>query len=161
MVLEPARIGALPVRLAPGPDRSGRPAPRTCSGGGAIQRLVPSPAAYFIEYADGTRATLLMLNGAAGRLHLRRPGSRSAETRSRLQFLLPPNPNVAYSACLMQHVEAMIETGRAPYPVERTLLVSGMLESCLDSKIQGHARLETPHLAVHYQPPSKAGFCGG
>ena len=34
--------------------------------GGAIQRIVPSPAAYFIDYADGTQATLLMLNGALG-----------------------------------------------------------------------------------------------
>ena len=33
----------------------------------------------------------------------------------------------------MHQVETMIETGKAPYPVERTLLISGILESCLDS----------------------------
>jgi hypothetical protein len=128
--------------------------------GGAIQRIVPSPAAYFIEYADGTKATLLMLNGALGDYNFA-ARVRSLRDPISCQFLLPPNPYVAYSACLMGHVEAMIATGRAPYPVERTLLVSGMLESCLDSRIQGHVRLDTPHLAVHYQPPAKAGFCGG
>ena len=46
----------------------------------------------------------------------------------------------------------MIESGRAPYLVERTFLVSGVLESCL-SKLQAHRRLDTPHLAVRYQPP--------
>ena len=49
-------------------------------------------------------------------------------------------------------IEEMFETRRAPYPVERTLIVSGMLESCLTSKVQGK-RLETPHLNVRYQGP--------
>ena len=53
----------------------------------------------------------------------------------------------------------MIESGHAPYPVERTLLVSGVLESCLDSKLQAHRRLDTPHLAVRYQPPCDPCFC--
>ena len=75
------------------------------------------------------------------------------------QFLLPPNPNVAYSACLMHKVEEMIVTGRAPYPVERTLLVSGMLESCLDSKSRGSRPVDTPHLNVRYQPPATSQFC--
>ncbi len=57
----------------------------------------------------------------------------------------------------MRKVEEMIETGSAPYPVERTLLVSGMLESCLDSKIQGSRAIETPHLDVRYlSPPTLA-----
>ena len=34
------------------------------AAGGELRKLVTSPAAYFIEYVDGTRATLLMLNGA-------------------------------------------------------------------------------------------------
>jgi len=75
------------------------------------------------------------------------------------QFLLPPVPNVAYSACLMHQVETMIESGRALHPVERTLLVSGVLESCLDSKLQSHRRLDTTHLAVRYQPPRDSRFC--
>jgi hypothetical protein len=52
----------------------------------------------------------------------------------------------------------MFETGAAPYPVERTLLVSGVLESCLTSKVQEHARIETPQLAVVYQAPGKSQF---
>jgi hypothetical protein len=69
------------------------------------------------------------------------------------QFLLTPVPNVTYSACLVDKIEEMFATGRAPYPVERTLIVSGMLESCLTSKVEGSKRLETPHLSVPYQAP--------
>jgi hypothetical protein len=45
----------------------------------------------------------------------------------------------------------MFATGQAPYPIERTLLVSGMLERCLDSMVQGNRRLETPELNVRYR----------
>jgi hypothetical protein len=58
----------------------------------------------------------------------------------------------------MRKAEQMFETGAAPYPVERTLLTSGVLESCLTSKIQGHARLETPHLNVTYKAPRESQF---
>jgi hypothetical protein len=74
------------------------------------------------------------------------------------QFLLPPDPNVTYSALLMHKVEQMFETGVAPYPIDRTLLVSGVLESCLTSKVQNHARLETPHLQVAYKAPTQSQF---
>src|SRR5437870_12867556 len=72
------------------------------------------------------------------------------------QFFLSPEPNVTYSACLVSKIEEMFETGKAPYPVERTLLVSGVLESCLTSKIDGHRRLETPHLDVKYRAPRES-----
>jgi hypothetical protein len=52
----------------------------------------------------------------------------------------------------------MFESGVAPYPVERTLLTSGILESCLTSKIRDQARLETPHLQVAYQASRESGF---
>jgi hypothetical protein len=125
---------------------------------GAIKTLVSRPAAYFIDYIDGTRATLLMLNGALADYNFaaRIRGQRDSIS---CQFLLPPTPNVAYSTCLMHHVESMIETGLAPYPVERTLLVSGILEACLDSKQQSHRVLPSPQLAVAYQPPRESRFC--
>jgi hypothetical protein len=58
----------------------------------------------------------------------------------------------------MHKAAQMFETGVAAYPIERTLLVSGMLESCLTSKVQGHARLETPHLSVSYKAPKESQF---
>ncbi len=127
------------------------------AAGHELVRLVQRPAAYFIEYVDGTRATLLMLNGALRDYNFAARVRGMPELLS-TQFLLPPNPNVAYSACLMNKVEEMFESGQAPYPVERTLLVSGILESCLDSKAQGGRRLDTPHLDVRYRPPRISQF---
>ena len=75
------------------------------------------------------------------------------------QFFLTPTPNVTYSACLGAKIEEMFVTGKAPYPVERTLTVCGILDSCLDSKVRGHARLETPHLDVTYHAPAESQFC--
>jgi hypothetical protein len=63
---------------------------------------------------------------------------------------------VTYSACLVRKIEELFETAKAPYPVERTLLVSGILESCLTSRHQGQTRLETPHLDVRYRAPRQS-----
>ena len=124
---------------------------------GELPKLVKNPWAYFIEYADGFRATLLMLDGAL------RDFNFAARVQGRgivsNQFLLTPEPNVTYSACLVSKVEEMFSTGKAPYPVERTLLTSGILEGCLTSRVQNHQRLETPHLAVRYQGPRDSQYC--
>ena len=72
------------------------------------------------------------------------------------QFLPTPAPNLNSSACLASKIEEMVEIGRAPYPVERMLLVSGMLENCLTSRVREHARIETPHLDVRYQAPRES-----
>jgi hypothetical protein len=122
---------------------------------GVLPRLVEKPLAFFIEYRDGTRATLLMLNGAV------RDFTFAAKLRGErrplsTQFLLPPEPNVTYSACLVSKIEEMFVHSRAPYPVERTLLTSGLVEACLDSRIRGYRKLETPHLEIRYQPPTQS-----
>ena len=118
---------------------------------GELQRLVKTPAAYFIEHNDGLKTTLLMLNGAVQDFNFA-ARIRGAGVKS-CQFLLTPTPNVTYSACLVSKIEETFETGKAPYPAERTLMASGILESCLTSKRQGSQRLETPHLSVRYQAP--------
>lgn len=122
---------------------------------GELPKLVRNPAAYFIEHNDGLKTTLLMLDGAVQDFNFaaRVSGLGIQST----QFLLTPVPNVTYSACLASNIEEMIETGRAPYPVERTLIVSGILESCLTSKLQGQERIETPHLAVRYKAGQSRG----
>jgi len=124
---------------------------------GELPKLTKNPWAYFIEYADGFRATLLMLDGALRDFNFaaRVKGLGLLST----QFLLTPEPNVTYSACLISKVEEMFSTGKTPFPVERTLLTSGVLESCLTSGIQGHQRLETPQLNVRYQAPRDSQYC--
>lgn len=125
--------------------------PQDLQGSGELRKLVKNPAAYFIEHRDGLKTTLLMLNGAVSdyTFAARVKGHGIIST----QFFLPPTPNVTYSACLMSKIEEMFVTGKAPYPVERTLIVSGALESCLQSRKQGAKRLDTPHLDVRYQSP--------
>lgn len=120
-------------------------------GNGQLPKLVKNPAAYFIEHNDGLKTTLLMLNGAVQDFNFAAK-LRNGSTHS-CQFFLSPTPNVTYSACLVSKIEELFATGKAPYPVERTLIVSGMLESCLTSKVQGSKRLETPQLSVRYQAP--------
>ena len=126
-------------------------------GSGEIFKLVEKPSAYFIEYNDGLEATLLMLNGAVKDYCFAARLKGVADPIS-TQFFLPPTPNVTYSACLVAKIEEMLMTGKAPFPAERTLLVSGALESCLTSRIQEHQRLETPHLRVEYRAPAESHY---
>ena len=71
---------------------------------------------------------------------------------------LPPNPNVVYSAALMSRAEEVFVTGKAPYPVERTLLTSGLVAAGLASLADGGKRRETPHRAVKYGAPRESTF---
>jgi hypothetical protein len=119
-------------------------------GTGQLEKIVKKPAAYFIEYRDGLKATLFMLNGGIADFNF--AGRVTGHGVISTQFFLSPVPNVTYSAKLVGKIEQMFATGVAPYQVERTLLVSGVLESCLTSRRQGQQRLETPHLNVNYQP---------
>ncbi len=125
---------------------------------GVLPGIEKNPWAYFIEYRDGVKATLLMLNDAVGDFTFAVKVKGTPRIQS-TQFLLTPDPNVTYSACLAHKIEQMIMSGVAPYPVERTLLVSGMLESCLESRVKGNVRIETPHLGVSYQAPRESQYC--
>jgi hypothetical protein len=124
---------------------------------GVLPQLVRDPAAYCIEYNDGTRATLLMLNGADADFTFaaRIPGQGNIAT----QFFRGPKPNVTYSASLASKIEQMYTTRQAPYPIQRTLLTSGMLEACLTSRARENTKVETPHLAaIHYKSPVESQY---
>ena len=63
---------------------------------------------------------------------------------------LPPPPGARFFDPLTWHIEQFFHSGKPPYPVERTLLTSGVVTAGLTSLAQGK-RLETPHLAVKYE----------
>ena len=117
----------------------------------------PEPVAYRFEYADGLKATMLLMNGLVGDFTFAARLKGQAEPLSTL-FYLPPNPNVTYSAALMAHAEATFTTGRSPNPIERTLLTGGVVEAAVKSLAAEQRRLETPHLTVRYQAPRESLF---
>ena len=51
---------------------------------------------------------------------------------------------------LVRHVEDLIMNGRANYPIERTLLTSGMVIAAVDSLHRGQVPVETPEMSVRY-----------
>jgi hypothetical protein len=111
---------------------------------------------FLIEYRDGFRAAVCMLNGwvhegdggafiFAGRVRGR---DRPIATHFYLQ---QPDP-FAHFAYLLRAIEAMILTGHPPYPVERTLLTTGILDAVMVSKAENNRLVETPYLDIRYQP---------
>jgi len=68
---------------------------------------------------------------------------------------------VSHFSSLVHYIEELIERGREPYPVERTLLTTGALAALMDSSFQGNARLETRHLNIAYRAPKESFFNQG
>jgi hypothetical protein len=122
-----------------------------------MKELVKEPSLHRVEYADGLKSTMLLLNGLVGDFTFAARLKGEKDPLSVL-FHLPPKPNVTYSAALMSKAEEMFLTGKAPYPIERTLLTSGINAAGLKSMATGEKRLETPHLAVKYIAPKESLF---
>lgn len=111
-----------------------------------------SSAGFLIDYSDGLQAAALMLNGTVGSISAAvrlQEGGQILASRAEER----PHPHHPHFAFLLHAVERMIHSGRATYPVERTLLTSGLLDRLLTSRQQGGRELLTPELAIAYQSP--------
>ncbi len=122
-----------------------------------MRTMVADPVLYRFQYKDGLKAGMLLMNGLVRDFTFATKLKNQAKPLSTL-FYLPPTPNVHYSAVLMSKAEEMFLTGKAAYPVERTLLTSGILATAMKSLSLGQQRIETPHLAVEYQGLRDSGF---
>jgi hypothetical protein len=118
-----------------------------------MHALVSDPWAYQYEHTDGLRCTMIAFNGIAG-------GSWSFAARLKGQrqplstyMHLPMPPGLAnFFSPLANNIEQMFLSGKATYPIERTLLTSGLTAAGVDSLHLEQARVETPHLNIAYQP---------
>ena len=109
----------------------------------------PNPVLYLIEHQDGFRSAVLMLNGyVTDFAYAGRQGDEILATEVYLQNGTP----YAHFSYLSLNIEEMFVTGIPQYPVERTLLTTGVLDAVMHSRANDFTRLETPHLAeIAYQ----------
>lgn len=111
---------------------------------------------FIIEYRDGFKGAVAIMNGwayegdgGAFTCALRIRGQEKPV--STLFYLQQPDPFAHFTA-LVRAIDAMVQTGHAVYPVERTLLTTGILDALMISRAEKNRRVETPHLAIRYQP---------
>lgn len=115
----------------------------------AMRTHTPNPALFLVEYRDGFRGAVLMLNGYTQDLAF--AGRLADGTVNATEFWLQNNPPHTHFAYLGLNIEEMFLSGEPAYPVERTLLTTGVLEAALESRYQGYRRVETPYLDVRYE----------
>ncbi|MEZ6141351.1 MAG: hypothetical protein R3B84_12340 [Zavarzinella sp.] len=120
---------------------------------------VQSPRAFLLEYRDGLKATVLQLDGHVSDETFAATIAGKDEPISTL-FFLPPPPGAAFLEALGRKVEDFFNTGKPPYPVERTMLTGGILDWVLDARLQ-KKKLDTPDLDIEYQAPADSGFIRG
>jgi hypothetical protein len=129
-----------------------------------IRRLAPESYAYRFEYLDGTRASIVQLQAAKKQEGGGIVGDCSVAARLKngelfsLMFYLPYYSTRNFFSPQVHHMESLFLTGKSPYPVERTLLTTGMTAAGIESLFQGEKRLDTPHLAIVYQPTRESTF---
>ena len=125
---------------------------------GDVRDLVKSPSVFLIDYRDGLKAAGFLMTGAVKDFTVALDVDGSAEPLSLLMWLENGKP-YGHFACLVRNIEEMFETGEAPYPVERTLLTSGILDFELESRFRGYKRISTSELDVRYRASAKSHFC--
>ncbi len=122
------------------------------------KKALPDTLGVFVQHRDGFRSAIfltairdfnyagLLGNGevVACQMYLPMPthGSTTAD------FFNP----------LTRHIEDTVLNGKAPYPVERTLLTSGMVIAGVDSLHAGQKPIDTPQMAVAYNVPQQSTF---
>lgn len=126
---------------------------------GDVKALAKTPAVFVIDYNDGLKAAAFLLTGALEDFTVALDVEGQSQPVSTLMNLQNARPHHHFG-CLVKNIEEMFETGVAPYPVERTMLTSGILDFALESRFQGYKKLQTPELAkVKYRASERSHFC--
>lgn len=110
-----------------------------------------------VEYRDGFKGAVLSLDDVSEYLIAVKPKGRDPEA----SLCYIPIENSNNFSMLVHGIAQMISTGKRPYAVERTLLVSGALSALMESGYQNGKRLETPELKIAYQAASKSWYAPG
>jgi hypothetical protein len=124
-----------------------------------MKALARDPVAYHYQHVDGLRCSMLLMNGLVQDFNFAATIEGQPQPISTMMYLSKEAFNAtdkSYFTALAHFIEQLFITGKEPYPLERTLLTSGLVIAGVDSLFQGQPRLQTPQLAIRYQPAASA-----
>ncbi len=123
------------------------------------QQVFPDAIAYFIEHLDGFRTTMFLVNirdfNYAG---WRTDTNEVVSCQMYLPMPTHGSSTADFFHPLCRHIEDTVITGKVPYPVERTLLTSGMTLAAVESLHRGQVLVETPQMKVRYKVGPQSTF---
>jgi len=115
-----------------------------------LRELVKKPVLFALEYRDGLRAASVLLNGAIADWAF--AGAAGSQTLACKYGPTAKSRTLPHFDGLVHNIEEMMLSGKAPYPVERTVLTTGALAHLFES-IRTGKRVETPELGIAYKAP--------
>jgi hypothetical protein len=107
------------------------------------------PHGILVTFQDGTKGTVLKVGNSGTRWNFacRLAGERQPRVTS---HYVGPWRNRCLFMALAHAIQQFFTTRVSPYPVERTLLATGILEAAVRSRA-AKDRIATPHLNIRYQ----------
>jgi hypothetical protein len=117
--------------------------------GKTFREEIKKPSLMLLEYNDGLRASVFTMDGGYGDFTAAwRQADGSADSTL---FELQEDRPFAHFTYLLKGAEQMIHTGKPSWPVERTLLTSGILDAIHISRKENGRVIATPYLDIKYQ----------
>ncbi len=109
------------------------------------------PHGILLTYKDGLRAMCLKVGGSSTRWNF--ACQIAGESKPRFtRFYVGPWQNRNLFKALSHAIQVHFRQGRSPYPVERTLLVTGVLDASMQSRFEDGTVQQTPQLEFAYAP---------
>lgn len=115
-----------------------------------MRKRCKHPVLFQIEYADGLTAQMLTLDGAVYEWGAGWKRADNNQIQAACFYTQEARPFMHFSF-LLAGIEQMMHTGQPAWPVERTLVTSGLLDALLRSKAQNGKPQDTPYLNFSYE----------
>jgi hypothetical protein len=104
-----------------------------------------------VTYRDGLKALVLKFGDDGIRWNFACQVAGEKAPRA-TRFHVGPWQNRNLFKALSHAIQLHFRERRSPYPVERTLLVSGVLSAAMDSRFAGAKPIDSPWLNIAYEP---------
>jgi len=119
---------------------------------GRMEDNTKNPVLFLVNYHDGLQSAVYMLNGhSSGFLFSAKLAGRPEPVATHMGFTSGGRALPHFDG-LVKCIEDLFVTGKPVYPVERTLLTTGVLAFAFDSREQ-KKRVDTPELSIRYRAP--------